>query len=64
MALWYSICMQVLPVKLSKTTKAKKSTLALIQSEFNEEFLASIDRAEKDIKAGRVQRSASLVDLR
>jgi len=31
---------------------------------FNPEFLKSLDRAEKDIKAGRVKRLRSLKDLR
>ncbi len=31
---------------------------------FNPEFLESLDRAEKDVKAGRVKRLRSLKDLR
>lgn len=31
---------------------------------FNPEFLKSLDRAEKDVKAGRVKRLRSLKDLR
>ena len=31
---------------------------------FNPEFLKSLDRAEQDIKAGRVKRLRSLKDLR
>ena len=30
---------------------------------FSEDFLASIDRAEKDVKAGRVHKLKSLADL-
>ena len=30
---------------------------------FSDEFLASMDRAEKDIKAGRVHKLKSLADL-
>jgi len=31
---------------------------------FGEEFLESLDRAEKDVKAGRVKKIKSLVSLR
>lgn len=31
---------------------------------FNPDFLESLDRAEKDVKAGRVKRLKSLIDLR
>jgi hypothetical protein len=31
---------------------------------FSDDFLASIDRAEKDVRAGRVHRLKSLADLR
>lgn len=38
--------------------------MAAVFGFFNPEFLKSIDRAEKDIKAGRVTRLKSLKDLR
>ncbi len=38
--------------------------LAAIFGFFNPEFLESLDRAEKDVKAGRVKRLKSLKDLR
>jgi hypothetical protein len=67
--------MKTLPVTISKKTKARKATftvefdadrfeqVAAALGMFSEEFLASIARAEKDIKAGRVQKLKSLADL-
>ena len=68
--------MKTLQVKVTKNIKARKSTftvefdadgferIAAALGMFSDEFLASIDRAENDVKAGRIHRLKSLADLR
>lgn len=67
--------MKTLPVTITKKVKANKATftvefdadrferIAAALGMFSDEFLVSIDRAEKDIKAGRVHKLKSLADL-
>ena len=67
--------MKTLPVTITKKLKNRKTTftvefdadrfeqVAAALGMFSEDFLASIDRAEKDIKAGRVHKLKSLADL-
>lgn len=67
--------MKTLPVTITKKLKNRKTTfmvefdadrfeqVAAALGMFSDEFLASIDRAEKDIKAGRVHKLKSLADL-
>ncbi|MFM2424144.1 MAG: hypothetical protein RLZZ70_535 [Candidatus Parcubacteria bacterium] len=68
--------MKTLPVTVTKNKRANKTTftvefdadrferIAAALGMFSDEFLASIDRAEADIKAGRVHRVKSLRELR
>lgn len=68
--------MKTLPITIIKKKKAAKTTftvefdaerferVAAALGMFSDEFLASIDRAEADIKAGRVHRVKSLRELR
>jgi len=64
--------METLPVKISKKNaitytieldadKLEREAAAL--GMFGDDFLASIDRAEADIKAGRVHKAKSLKEL-
>ena len=46
---------------ITKEIVDKESTVSCT---YSDEFLASIDRAEEDIKAGRVRRIKSLAELR
>ena len=67
--------MKTLPVTITKKVKATKATftvefdanrferIAAALGMFSDDFLASIDRAEKDVKAGRVHKLKSLADL-
>ena len=61
--------MKTLPVTITKTTfivefnADRFERIAAALGMFNDDFLASIDRAEKDIKAGRVHKLESLADL-
>ena len=67
--------MKSLPVTITQKKKAGKSTfmvefdadrferVAAALGMFSDEFLESVDRAEKDIKAGRVHKLNSLKDL-
>ena len=66
--------MSSLPVKISSGTRprtfhvevdaAKMERLASAFGLFNPDLLASIERAEGDIRAGRVQKILSFRDLR
>ena len=68
--------MNTLPISITKKEKANKTTftvefdadrfgqVAAALGLFSDEFIASIDRAEADIKAGRVHRVLSLRELR
>lgn len=67
--------MKTLPVTITKKAKENKATfivefnadrferIAAAVGMFSNDFLASIDRAEKDVKAGRVHKLKSLADL-
>ena len=67
--------MKTLPVTITKKARENKTTfivefnadrferIAAALGMFSDDFLASIDRAEKDIKAGRVHKLESLADL-
>jgi hypothetical protein len=63
--------METLPVKIEKKAKTYKievdadrfERVAAALGMFSDEFLESIDRAERDIKAGRVKKLDSLADL-
>ena len=67
--------MKTLPITVTKNIKARKSTftvefdadrfeqIAAALGMFSDDFLASMDRAEKDVKAGRVHKLKSLKDL-
>ena len=70
------ITMNTLPITITKKEKANKTTfmvefdadrfeqVAAALGMFSDEFVASIDRAEADIKAGRVHKVSSLRELR
>ena len=67
--------MKTLPITVTKKTTARKATftvefdadrferIAAALGMFSDDFLATLDRAEKDIKAGRVRKLSSLKDL-
>jgi len=60
-----------LPVKIQKKAKTyhievdadRFERVAAALGMFSDEFLASLDRAERDIKAGRIHKAKSLADL-
>ncbi len=68
--------MKTLPVTITKKVKANKSTftvefnadrferIAAALGMFSDEFLASMDQAEKEVKAGKTKKLSSLKDLR
>jgi len=67
--------MKTLPVTITKNSKNRQATfmvefdaerferIAAALGMFSEEFLVSLDRAEKDVKAGRVHVAKSLAEL-
>jgi hypothetical protein len=67
--------MKTMPVTITKKSKNRKTTfmvefdadrfeqVAAALGMFSDDFIASINRAEKDIKAGRVHKLKSLADL-
>ena len=68
--------MKTLEIAVTKNIKARKSTftvefdadrferIAAALGMFSDEFLASLDRAEKEVKAGKTKKLHSLKDLR
>lgn len=68
--------MKTLPVTVTKNIKARKSTftvefdmdrfeqIAAALGMFSDEFLASIEQSEKEIKAGKTKKISSLRELR
>ncbi len=64
--------MRTLPITIEKKAKTYQVTFDADRFErvasalgmFSDDFLASIDRAEKEVKAGKTKKLTSLKDLR
>ncbi len=68
--------MKTLPITVTKRVQSNKATftvefdadrferIAAALGMFSDEFLASMDKAEKEVKAGKTKKLSSLKDLR